>query len=72
MSDNQDAHDLSLRATAGDAQAQFNLAERCASGEGVQQSSRNAAYWYARAAAQGHVQAQRALGRCREGGKGAV
>lgn len=64
MSGYQDAHDLSLRATAGDAQAQINLAERYANGEGVQQSSRNAAYWYARAADQGHMQAQRELARC--------
>ncbi|CAG9202778.1 MULTISPECIES: tetratricopeptide repeat protein [Burkholderia cepacia complex] len=70
MSDYQDAHDLSLRATAGDAQAQFVLAERYANGEGVQQSSRNATYWYARAAAQGHVQAQKEQARCRDEGEG--
>ncbi|KAE8753402.1 hypothetical protein FSO04_45390 [Paraburkholderia madseniana] len=56
MSDHLDTHDLSLLATAGDATAQFNLAVRYADGEGVQQSCRHAAYWYARAAHQGHVQ----------------
>jgi TPR repeat protein len=72
MSDYQDTHDCSLRATAGDAQAQFILAECYAKGEGVQQSSRNAAYWYARAAGQGHVQAQQELARSRKEGEGAA
>lgn len=69
MSDHLDTHDLSLLATAGDATAQFCLAQRYTGGEGVQQSSRNAAYWYARAADQGHVQAQRELARCLEDGR---
>lgn len=49
-------------ATSGDAQAQFEVARAYAAGTGVPKDSAKAVEWYRRAADQGHVWAQDALG----------
>ncbi|MFS0736806.1 SPOR domain-containing protein [Sphingomonas sp. 1P06PA] len=49
-------------ATAGDADAQFNLAQAYKLGRGVPTDLRAAEGWYKKAAAQGHEQAQATLG----------
>ena len=66
----QDAHspatqalaDLRARAEAGDAEAQFILADMYGTGLGVPQDAAAAVAWYRRAAEQGHARAQYNLG----------
>ena len=53
---------LRVRAEAGDAEAQYNLGFRYATGRGVPQDDAEAARWYRLAADQGHVGAQNNLG----------
>lgn len=50
------------RAEAGDAAAQFGLAQMYEGGQGVAVNDAEAARWYGLAAAQGHAQAQFYLG----------
>jgi TPR repeat protein len=50
------------KANQGDADAQFNLAVLYHHGIGIPQDFRYAAYWYTKAAEQGHVFAQYSLG----------
>jgi TPR repeat protein len=59
-------------AELGDADAQFNLAERYANENGTwgEQDLAEAVRWYRQAAEQGHAQAQFYLGRCYENGTG--
>ena len=54
----------------GDAQAQFELGFRYATGEGVAQDWTEAVKWYRKAAEQGHAGAQFLLGVCYVNGKG--
>ena len=54
----QDIADLSVRADAGEAAAQFSLGTAYDSGHGVKQDMLKAALWYERAAKQSHVDAQ--------------
>lgn len=49
-----EVEELQKRANAGDAAASHDLAERYLQGEGVEQDDEQAAYWYRRAAEQGH------------------
>lgn len=58
------------RAEQGDAEAQYELAVRSASGTISQPSSEQAIRWLRRAAEQGHAQAQADLGRLYHGGFG--
>ena len=51
------------KANQGDANSQFNLALLYANGAGTPQNTKQAVYWYTKAAEQGHVQAQYKLGR---------
>jgi hypothetical protein len=58
-------------AAAGDAEAQFSLAEAHEEGnEGLSRSATEAAVWYRRAAEQGHLKAQLALAQLYNQGKG--
>jgi hypothetical protein len=58
-------------AAAGDADAQFSLGEAHENGtEGLSPSATEAAAWYRRAAEQGHLEAQMALGQLYQQGKG--
>jgi TPR repeat protein len=50
------------KANQGDANAQFNLALLYYHGVGTPQDSKQAVYWYTKAAEQGHVNAQYSLG----------
>jgi polysaccharide biosynthesis/export protein len=50
------------QAEAGDSTAQYEMAVRCADGEGVPQNYRRAMAWFARAAANGNAHAQWELG----------
>ena len=49
-------------AEAGDAEAQYTLAEMHLLGQGVPQDCAGARHWFEKAAAQGHAGAQRGLG----------
>ena len=74
----QDAHspatqalaDLRARAEAGDAEAQFILADMYGTGLGVPQDAAAAVAWYRRAAEQGHARAQYNLGVMHAEGRG--
>jgi len=61
---------LLAQAQKGDAEAQFNLAEAYLRGEGVVQNEKEAARWYYKAAVQGYVDAQIAMGFVYRGGGG--
>ena len=52
-----------LAANSGLADAQFSLARMYASGRGIQQNDKVAAYWYRKAAEQDDAQAQVTLGK---------
>ena len=54
--------ELTARANAGEADAQFHLAERYASGQGVKLDAVQAFMWYHLAAEQGHKSAPAARG----------
>ncbi|MCG8511834.1 MAG: sel1 repeat family protein, partial [Rhodospirillales bacterium] len=58
------------RATAGEAAAQFALAEHFRRGLGVERSPARAMEWYRKAADQSHIGAQLAIGRMFEAGNG--
>ena len=62
--------ELTQKATAGDAEAQNNLASRYYKGEGVPQDFRQAVNWVSKAAKQGHVDAQFNLGAMYDSGHG--
>jgi hypothetical protein len=51
------------KANQGDANSQFNLALLYENGAGTPQNTKQAVYWYTKAAEQGHVEAQYKLGR---------
>jgi hypothetical protein len=53
---------LIAMAQAGDADAQFDLAERCRTGDGVEENAKEALRWYRAAADTGHASAQNNLG----------
>ncbi len=53
---------LSVKANAGDADAQYNLGSAYDLGQGVPQDNAQAAAWYRKAAEQGHAAAQYNLG----------
>ena len=55
---------LLREAEAGNAQAQFEIANARHAGKGVQQNNAEAVKWYQQAAAQGHAGAQYELGKC--------
>jgi len=57
-----DVNRILNRADAGDSSAQYEMALRYASGEGVQQNYREAMTWFAKAAANGNDNAQWKLG----------
>ncbi len=57
-------------AEQGDAEAQYQLAEMYAEGEGVTQDYAQAAVWFRKAAEQGHAPAQYSLGAMYGEGKG--
>ena len=61
---------LRASAEAGEADAQYRYAERCRTGDGVPQDFTQAAFWYRKAAEQGHAEAQNDLGRCYFFGQG--
>ena len=52
---------IQSKANQGDAQAQFNLALLYYHGLGTPHDSKQAVYWYTKAAEQGHVNAQYSL-----------
>ncbi len=54
---------LEKAAAQGNAEAQFNLGNLYANGEGVPKNLTKATEWYRKAADQGHIQAQNSLGR---------
>jgi TPR repeat protein len=54
--------DLQRRATEGDANAAFRVAERYAAGQGTPRDDKAALQWYRRAADQGHADSMYALG----------
>jgi TPR repeat protein len=56
---------LVAAAEAGDAQSQFVLGKRYATGDGVEQDARKAALYFAMAMRQGHAEAKNALIRLR-------
>ena len=60
----KDFKSLKALAEKGDARAQFHLAIMFYDGEGVEQSLKEAAKWYRKAAEQGHADAQVCLGFC--------
>lgn len=62
--------DLLAKAKEGDVIAQMQVAEKYAKGQGVAQSSKEAAEWYQKAAEQGNADAQLSLGSLFIGGKG--
>ena len=51
------------KANQDDANSQFNLALMYENGAGTSKNTKQAAYWYTKAAQQGHVEAQYKLGR---------
>jgi len=51
-----------LAAEQGKPEAQFNYGRMCEQGNGAPQSFQEAAQWYRKAAEQGHINAQLALG----------
>ena len=55
-------HFFQSKANQGDANSQFNLALLYENGAGIPRNTKQAAYWYTKAAEQGHVQAQYELG----------
>jgi len=55
-------NELEYAAKSGDADSQFNLGWRYRKGDGVTQDDREAAYWYLKAANQGHPMALNNLG----------
>ena len=63
-------HENKAKAEQGDADAQFNLGNCYASGDGVGKDEREAVIWYHKAAEQRHVEAQFALGNCYASGDG--
>jgi TPR repeat protein len=58
------------KADTGDAQAQWELGEIYARGDGVTRSYKEAAIWYRRAAEQGSAEARAALGELYQAGQG--
>lgn len=64
------AEALRPAAEQGDPEAQFRLAECYRWGQGVKQSSDEAAMWYREAAQRGYASAQKALSECYERGEG--
>ncbi len=62
--------DLYKKAKSGDPEAQYTLAEAYKNGDGVQQDINEALKWYHRAATQGYVEGQIALGFIYRGGNG--
>ena len=65
-----DINSIKKAAEQGDAQAQFNLGNCYAKGEGVNKNLKEAAYWYRKAAEQDLAEAQFTLGRCYYNGYG--
>lgn len=65
-----DVDTIKPAAEAGDADAQFALAEAYHKGEGVTQNNAEAAKWYEKSANRGNVDAQFALGFVYRGGDG--
>jgi len=63
------SHDTSLLSIGqGDIGAQYNLAILCSKGEGTDKDDAQAAFWFRKAALQGHAKSQFNLGICyREG-----
>ena len=61
---------IQSKANQGDAQAQFNLALLYYHGLGTPHDSKQAVYWYTKAAEQGHVNAQYSLGSLYHNGYG--
>ena len=55
------AHWWTKAAEQGDAQAQYNLGNKYADGEGVAEDDKQAVYWYTKAAEQGDADAQTVL-----------
>jgi len=68
--DVNDVNELTLKANQGDAEAQVNLGECYAKGEGVKQDYVEAVKWFRKAAEQGNVNAQYNLGLCYYNGYG--
>lgn len=64
--------ELTARAEAGDAAAQYELGQRYAWGEGAPRDWEQAAYWLTLAAENGHVLAQYSLAGCYASGEGDV
>lgn len=56
-----DINSIKKAAEQGDAQAQFNLGNCYAKGEGVSKDLKEAVKWWCRAADQGHAKAKEAL-----------
>ena len=67
---NQTIEKLTIDAFAGNLEAQFELAQRYAVGNGVGQSNAEAAKWYRKAAEQDYADAQFELARCYDTGCG--
>ena len=67
---NQTIEKLTINASTGDIEAQFELAQRYAFGNGVEQNYAEAAKWYRKAAEQDYADAQFELARCYDTGCG--
>ena len=67
---NQAIEKLTINASTGDIEAQFELAQRYAFGNGVEQNYAEAAKWYRKAAEQDYADAQFELARCYDTGCG--
>jgi len=62
--------ELYAKAKAGNAEAQYQLAETFRDGEGVRKDMKEAAKWYHKSATQGYLDAERAMGFIYRGGDG--
>ncbi|MBP6437528.1 MAG: sel1 repeat family protein, partial [Paludibacteraceae bacterium] len=62
FADQESFQETKIRATQGDARAQYNLGWMYDNGQGVTQSDSKAFEWYSKAAAQGNAKAQYNLG----------
>jgi len=65
-----DVTQLRVMAAQGNADAEYVLGERYATGNGVPQDDKAAAEWYLKAARQGHAHAQYSIGCCYNEGRG--